>query len=108
VAEELRLHLAEDDAAAPAPDAARIPAMHRLPCGCRGIWLLTLPDNLLVLSACDSEVEASLFVRRINKEDLPERLDTAEAVRLFRAVQDLIGDGYRYRDLRSLLRLNEP
>ena len=107
MAEELRLHLAED-AAAPAADPARIPAMHRLPCGCRGIWLLTLPDHLLVLSACDGDVESSLFVRRINKTDYPERLDPAEAAGLFRGVQALIGDGYRYRDLRSLLRLNEP
>jgi hypothetical protein len=106
VAEELRLHLAE--APAPVPEAARVPAMYRLPCGCRGVWLLEGLDTLLVLSACDSDVDSSLFVRKIDTEAFPKRLDPAEAARLFRAVQDLIGDGYRYRDIRSLLRLNEP
>lgn len=100
------LRLTFPDFDAPLP-GERIPPMHKLPCGCRGVWLAPAGDGLLVLSACDGDAEAGLFVRSIEGA-VPERLDRDEAARLLHAVQRLIGDGYRYRDIRSLLRLNEP
>lgn len=100
---ELRLHLAADEHEG--IPTTRI-TLHQAPCGCVGILL---GQAMLVLSACDGDDRTyGFFLRQIDDALASKPLSIADTEATVRGVQSLLGDGYRYRDIRSLLRLNEP
>ena len=74
-------------------------------CGCIGF--LGLSDKALVVSACDGgghDPEVGLFWRDLSDKE-HEPVEPERAKKLVDEIAGLVGDGHRYREIRSLLRL---
>ncbi len=72
-------------------------------CGCNGF--LGLSDKALVVSACDGgrdDPEVGLFWRDLSDKE-HEPLEPERAKELLDEMSSLVGDGHRYREIRSLL-----
>jgi len=73
-------------------------------CGCIGF--VGLSDKALCISPCDTDrydPDVSLFWRDLS-DKTHEPLEPEPAKKLMDEIADLVGDGHRYREIRSLLK----
>lgn len=78
----------------------------RFTCGCIGFRPVGPDSTALLVYACDGDGEpTALFYRRPNNPETFTPLTAEETATIVAALQKLVGNGYRYRELAALLRM---